>query len=296
MRKLLLLPIFVLVLAAASPIATSSASTPNTVTVKITSKGFSPATVTVQNGDIVTWTNSDSASHQVVADDGSFKSDALKPGDTFSYAFSSAGTFAYHGGMNPALKGAVSVQLSRYVLLNQKRRITTYVQSVKFSGMTSSTDSGDQVVIESKPAGATDFTEVARTATFGGHWQLTVKPRRNTDYRAVWNNVYSQVHTVYVRPALRLKQTGHRFLWAYAHADGVRIAHAQLQRWKRHRGWRTIRTLRLSHLRNKRGQNWLSFGKYRLHFRHGTILRLRVTHTQAGSAMYGPAMSKPLRF
>ena len=218
------------------------------------------------------------------------------PASTFSYAFSSPGTFAYHGGMNPALKGAVSVQLTRYVLLNQKRRITTYVQSVKFSGMTSSIDSGDQVVIESKPAGSTDFTEVARTATFSGHWQVTVKPHRNTDYRAVWNNVYSQVHTVNVRPALRLKQTGHRLLWAYAHADGVRIRHAQLQRWARHRGWRTIRTLRLNRLRNKTGQNWLSFGKYRARYRHGTILRLRVTHAQAGPAMYGPAMSKPIRF
>jgi plastocyanin len=293
MRKLLLLPVIVLALAAASPV---TASTPNTVKVNITSKGFDPATVTVQNGDVVTWTNIDNASHQVVADDGSFKSDVLKPGDTFSYAFSSPGTFAYHGGMNAALKGAVSVQLTRYVLLNQARRITTYVQSVKFSGMTSSIDSGDQVVIESKPAGAGDFTEVARTATFSGHWELTVKPLRNTDYRAVWNNVYSQVHTVYVRPALRLKQTGHRFLWAYAHADGVRIARAQLQRWQRQRGWRTIRTLRLPKLRNKTGQNWLSFGKYRVNFRHGTILRLRVTRAQAGPAMYGPAMSKPIRF
>lgn len=182
MRKLLLLPVFLLALAAASPV---TASTPNTITVKITSKGFDPATVTVQNGDVVTWTNTDKVSHQVVADDGSFKSDVLQPGGTFSYAFSSPGNFAYHGGMNPALKGAVSVQLTRYVLLNQARRITTYVQSVKFSGMTSSIDSGDQVVIESKPAGASDFAEVARTATFSGHWQVTVKPRRNTDYRAV---------------------------------------------------------------------------------------------------------------
>jgi hypothetical protein len=40
----------------------------------------------------------------------------------------------------------------------------------------------------------------------------------------------------------------------------------------------------------------MSFGKYRLHFRHGTILRLRVTRAQAGPAMYGPATSKALRF
>jgi plastocyanin len=294
MWKLLLLPVFVLALAAGSPVASSA--TPNTVTVRITSTGFDPATVTVQNGDVITWTNTDKASHQVVGDDGSFKSDVLKPGETYSHAFSSPGTFAYHGGINTTHRGVVAVKLTRYVLLNQVRRVTTYVQAVGFSGTTSSTDSGDQVVIESKPAGTTDFSEVARTSTFSGHWQLMVRPRRNTEYRAVWNNVYSQVHTVAVRPLLRLKQTGHRYLWAYAHADGVRIGHALLQRWTRHRGWRTIRPLRLPRLRVSAQQNWMSFGTYRARYPHGTILRLRVTRAQAGPVMYGPATSKPIRF
>ena len=99
-----------------------------------------------------------------------------------------------------------------------------------------------------------------------------------------------------VKPSLRLKQTGHAFLWAYAHADGVRIRHDLLQRWQRHRGWRTIRVLPLNRLRQKANQDWMSFGKYRLHFRHGTVLRLRVTRAQAGPAMYGPAFSKAIRF
>jgi plastocyanin len=86
------------------------ATTPNTVKVNITWKGFDPASVTVQDGDVVTWTNNGNAPHQVVADDGSFKSDVLKPGDTFSYAFSSPGAFSYHGGWNPALRGSVNVQ------------------------------------------------------------------------------------------------------------------------------------------------------------------------------------------
>jgi plastocyanin len=293
MRKLLLLPLFVLALAASAP---SSASTPNTVVINITAAGFSPSSVSVQNGDVVVWKNMDAASHQVVADDGSFKSDVLAPGAEFSYAFSSAGTFGYHGGVNPALHGNVNVALTRWLLMNQNRQAVTYVSAIKLSGTTSSTDSGDPVIIESKPAGTDEFTEVARTATFSGHWSLQLRPRRTTEYRAVWNNVYSQVHTVNVKPALRLKQTGHAFLWAYAHADGVRIRHALLQRWQRHRGWRTIRVLRLNRLRQKANQDWLSFGKYRLHFRHGTILRLRVTRAQAAPAMYGPASSKAIRF
>jgi len=292
MRKLLLLPVFVLALAASAP---SSATTPNTVLINITATGFSPSSVTIQNGDVVTWKNTDTTARQVVADDGSFKSDVLAPGAEFSHAFSSAGSFGYHGGVNPALRGKVDVTLSRWLLMNQNRQSTTYVAAVTLSGTTSGSDSGDSVIIESKPAGTDEFTEVARTSTFAGHWQVQVRPRRTTEYRAVWNNIYSQVHTVYVKPSLRLKQTGRAFLWAYAHADGVRIRHALLQRWQRHRGWRTVRVLSLNRLRQKANQDWMSFGKYPLRFRHGTILRLRVTRAQAGPAMYGPAFSKALR-
>lgn len=292
MRKLLFLGVLVLTLAASS---VGSASTPNTVVVSITKTGFSPASVTIQNGDVVVWKNTDKTSHQVVADNGSFKSDVLAPGAQFSYAFSSSGTFAYHGGVNPALHGSVAVNLSRWILLNQNRRNVYYVTAVKLTGMTSSTDSGDQVIIESRPAGTKEFTEIARTSTFSGHWSLQVRPRRTTEYRAVWNNIYSEVHTVGVRPSLRLKQTGRATLWAYAHADGVRIRHALLQRWRRHKGWRTIRVLTLNRLRNKQTQNWMSFGKYPFRFRHGMILRLRVTKAQAGPVMFGPAISKPLR-
>jgi plastocyanin len=293
MRKLLLLPFFVLALVASSP---SSASTPNTVVINITATGFTPSSVSVQNGDVVVWKNADTTSHQVVADDGSFKSDVLAPGAEYSYAFSSAGTFGYHGGLNPALRGSVNVALTRWLLMSQNKETVNYVTAVNLTGQTSSEDSGDTVVIESRPAGTSEFTEVARTATFSGHWTLKVRPRRTTEYRAVWNNITSQVHTVNVKPSLRLKQTGHAFLWAYAHADGVRIRHALLQRWQRHHGWRTIRVLPLNRLRQKANQDWMSFGKYRLHFRHGTILRLRVTRAQAGPAMYGPATSKALRF
>ena len=294
MRKLLFLPVLVLTLAAASPTAASGPSA-TTVTVRITSKGFDPTSVSIQNGDVVQWTNTDKAPHQVVADDGSFKSDVLQPGATYSHAFSSAGTFGYHGGINTAFRGSVNVALTRYVLMSQSRRITTYVHSVRLAGTISSTSSGEAVVIESRPRGTDSFEEVARTSSFSGHWQMTVRPTRTTEFRAVWNNVYSNVHTIYVRPFLRLKQTGRGHLTAYAHADGVRYGRVTLQRWIRHRGWRSLRTLRLTRLRTGPNQEWISFRRFDLRFRRGTILRLRMSRAQAGSVMYGPAVSKPVR-
>ena len=44
-----------------------------TITIQILKSGFSPASATVARGDMVVWKNADTAQHQVVADDGSFK-------------------------------------------------------------------------------------------------------------------------------------------------------------------------------------------------------------------------------
>ena len=58
---------------------------------------FSPATLTINVGDSVTWTNNASQTpHTATADGGSFDSGNLDPGQSYTHTFSSAGTFAYH--------------------------------------------------------------------------------------------------------------------------------------------------------------------------------------------------------
>jgi plastocyanin len=79
-------------------------------TVAIANFAFAPASLTVAVGTTVTWTNGDSASHTVTADDGSFKSDKLANGATFSQTFTSAGTFAYHCSIHPSMTATVTVQ------------------------------------------------------------------------------------------------------------------------------------------------------------------------------------------
>ena len=71
---------------------------------------FQPATITIPVGTTVVWTNQDSAGHTVTADDGSFKSDRLGSGVTFSHTFATAGSFAYHCAIHPSMKGTVTVQ------------------------------------------------------------------------------------------------------------------------------------------------------------------------------------------
>lgn len=79
---------------------------------KVTMKqfAFNPATVTVRVGDTVTWENQDGADHNVIADDGSFKSADFGQGKTFSFTFTKAGTYPYSCHIHPDMKGTVIVQ------------------------------------------------------------------------------------------------------------------------------------------------------------------------------------------
>lgn len=117
MRKVrfaaLIIP-FMLVLAACSGGSSSApsaaASTVSGDAVSIANLSFEPAAITVSVGTTVTWTNTDSASHTVTADDGSFKSDTLATGATFSQTFATAGTFAYHCSIHSSMTGTVTVR------------------------------------------------------------------------------------------------------------------------------------------------------------------------------------------
>jgi plastocyanin len=69
-----------------------------------------PATINVNVGDSVTWTNQDSAAHTVTSDTaGVFGSGQLAQGQSFSHTFTQAGTFTYHCAIHPTMTGSVVV-------------------------------------------------------------------------------------------------------------------------------------------------------------------------------------------
>ncbi len=71
---------------------------------------FSPASVQISAGGTVHRKNNDNVSHQIAADDGSFQSTPLQPGDSFSFTFAQAGTFAYHCTIHPSMHGTLVVK------------------------------------------------------------------------------------------------------------------------------------------------------------------------------------------
>lgn len=64
--------------------------------VRIDDFKFDPASRTVKVGTEVTWTNRDSATHTVTADNGSFDSEDLETDEEFSFRFTQAGEVKYH--------------------------------------------------------------------------------------------------------------------------------------------------------------------------------------------------------
>lgn len=67
-----------------------------TAHVSITESGFNPSTLNVTPGTTVTWTNNGTEEHRIdELSNHIFRSDDLEPGDTFSYNFSTPGTFHY---------------------------------------------------------------------------------------------------------------------------------------------------------------------------------------------------------
>lgn len=88
----------------------STASTSQSNSVTIQNFAFSPAHITVKKGTTVTWTNQDSAGHNVVSNQsGGPKSGTLEKGQSFSFKFDTVGTFDYICSIHPSMKGTVTV-------------------------------------------------------------------------------------------------------------------------------------------------------------------------------------------
>lgn len=115
-----LIPIIVLALAACSSSASTApsagasaepsaaASAPAAGGTDVTIENSTLPEVSAAVGDTVTWTNADSLPHTVTADDGSFDGD-VAAGGTFSQAFATAGTFAYHCEIHPSMTGTITI-------------------------------------------------------------------------------------------------------------------------------------------------------------------------------------------
>jgi len=96
-------------LLAASVLFARAEGTPNTVF--IDNFVFAPNDLTVKAGTIVTWTNRDDIPHGVASSNNAFKrSAALDTDESYSFTFTTPGTYQYFCYLHPHMVGSIVVE------------------------------------------------------------------------------------------------------------------------------------------------------------------------------------------
>jgi plastocyanin len=242
MRRVILLVVGSLSLMLAAP-----ASSANTA-VQIKRTGFVPATVTINQDDSVTWTNTDTINHQVVANGGSFASPILTPGKTYTRTFRSGGTYRYHDGLHPTLKGTVTVRgAPPQVSLAASSPIVKFGTQITLSGAVSNKRSGETVTLTALPFGQSTKQVIATLqTTTNGVFSFSVTPQVNTTYQAQWKTLESSV-VVQVQPVIKLPYVSRTGYYHFYVTAGQSFAgrFVYLQRFTLARTWVNVRRLQL---------------------------------------------------
>ena len=81
------------------------------ININIKGFAFSLSTLTIKQGESVTWTNMDSVLHTVTSDSGTeLDSELLSKGNSYTHTFNEKGTFDYHCTPHPSMTGNVVVE------------------------------------------------------------------------------------------------------------------------------------------------------------------------------------------
>jgi plastocyanin len=91
-------------------VAAQDAAKKNANEITIDNFTFTPKELTVAVGTTVKWVNHDDIPHTVVEKKTTFRSKALDTDDSYSFTFTSAGTFDYFCGLHPHMVGQVIVK------------------------------------------------------------------------------------------------------------------------------------------------------------------------------------------
>ena len=262
MKKALLLLFAMIAVGAVASAATArdSARQAN-ASVSITATGFKPENVTIRPGESVSWKNNDTTEHQIVSDTGSFKSQVLKPGETFTQKFDIESSYSYHDAMKASLTGAVHV-LTSNVSVGVTRIRAVYRNPVRIFGSIPSGATGESVTIHIKPYGKPEITRTAVTES--GAYELMYRPTINTEVFATWNNTTSERSPkVGVRPLVRfrtLNRAQNIFFVRVSAAKSYAHKVVRINRQNSKGRWITTRIVRLNRFGEKRFTGRFPFG------------------------------------
>lgn len=268
-------------LAAVAALTTPSLANAATKGINIYSSGFSPANVTITQGDTVVWTNRDTANHQVLAAKGQFVSSILHRGNQFSFAFQTVGTFKYSDELHPRLTGTVVVKAPPPSLtLGASAPVVTAGDQVTLTGVVSDHQPGEAVSIYYQPYPQPNLILRATLLTSaGGTFSFVVSPGVLTTYQAAWKGAYATPTTIQVVPRLSLGRSGKWIVHVYA-ARSMAGRQVLFQRLNLITGqWITLRRVMLGTTSTARFEMKLPKGMNKI--------RLAMSVNQAGAGYLG---------
>jgi plastocyanin len=245
MKKVLLLALAIGLLVAAPAPA-------KTVTVDISKLGFVPASVTVQTGDSVTWTNKDTVNHQVVCTACTFTSLVLTPGQSHTFVFTKVGKFTTVDPLNKNKKGTVTVTAApAAVSLTAAPRALTYGNTTTVSGTLSTGLANQKIDILDQPCGENAAKVVTTaTTTTGGAYTYAAQPTLTTNYQARYKpptgaTITTSAVGVSVRPVVTLTRLARgKFSTQVISAQSFVGKAVAFQRYvSAKRRWNTVKTV-----------------------------------------------------
>jgi plastocyanin len=231
--------------------APAPATTTKTVAMDISKAGFVPASVSIVAGDSVSWTNKDTANHQVVCKTCPFTSPVLAPGGGVTFQFTKTGNFAITDPLNHNKKATVKVAAApATVTASPSPRVVTYGAMTTIAGTLSTGQAKQKVDILAQRCSETAPKSVATVTTgAGGAFTYQTPPTINTSYQARFGAggtaVTSPLAAVSTRPLVNLRRNAaHRFTVQVTAGESFVGKAVTFQRWiqKTHR-WQKVKTV-----------------------------------------------------
>jgi hypothetical protein len=237
--------------------------------------GFTPSSTTINVGDSVTWKNADLVNHQVVANDGSFASPVLKPGESFSQAFPKSGKVSYHDSLFTSRKGTVTVNAPPANVTVQAGATTlVYGNSTTISGAVTNLLPNEPVTLTSQPYGKGTQSIATTTTQASGAFSFGVSPTIQTSYQAHWRTTNSPAVSVNVAPRVGFGENGRLYVAKVTSDLGYAGHFVWVQRKAPYGSFRNVKRIYLG--TNSRAVFRVTIPKGR------SILRLVLPATQAG--------------
>jgi plastocyanin len=277
MRKVLLLGVLTAALSsAAATIAADRAIT-------IAATGFSPRDVTVNVGDTVTWSNTDTKAHQVVVDRTTCNF-TIQAASTGTCTFRTSGGFNYRdpGENGQAWRGRITVRApAPSVTIGASPSVVNYNGATTLSGSVSNGRTNERVAVRAQPCGVTAFTTLATVSTTtGGAWTLAARAAKTTVYQATWRTATAAA-TVRVKPRVTLRKlTAGRFAVRVSAAQSFAAKVVVFQRLNASQGvWVRVRFVVLKAMGGT-APTAISGANFRARLKAGTRVRAVIGATQ----------------